>query len=209
MRILKNKTLKIIIILALLTGSLLSLKFLTLKKSFPQIVQTSPFNGQTQIPINTKIILDFDKNILVGIWQISPSPEFKFSLNIVENTLELVPSKPLEYETKYNLEIKNQKFKQFYYSFSFTTLQPPLPPIQKSGLGDPNFYEEIKKGVNDYYPLLQYVPYKTEFWSIDYLGPLKLEVILNKNTAEIRQEVLNWISSKGVDHQTHKIEWKM
>lgn len=207
-RILKNKTLRIIIILALLAGGLLFLKLLALKKSFPQIIQTSPFNGQTQVPINTKIFLYFDKNILANNWQVSPSPEFKFSLGISGNKMEILPSESLKYETNYNLEIKNLKFKQFYYSFSFTTIQTPLPPTQKNGLGDPNFYNEIQKGVVNYYPLLKYIPYKTELWTIDYLGPLKLEVILKKNTPEIRQEVLNWITSKGVDHKTHKIEWK-
>ena len=85
----------------------------------------------------------------------------------------------------------------------------PIPTLlPQSGIGDPNFRQSLQPTIEASYPLFSFIPFKTDSWSIDYLGPLKLKVILTKDTKEIRQEVLDWISSKGVDPATHKIEWK-
>lgn len=73
------------------------------------------------------------------------------------------------------------------------------------GVGDSP--EEILKGLKEEYPLRDYVPYIAENFAIDYLKPLSLKVFLKKDTPGVREEVLAWIRSKGVDPTTHRIDW--
>lgn len=81
--------------------------------------------------------------------------------------------------------------------------------ITAPGRGDPNFRLSLEPTIKANYPLFDYIPFKTENWSINYLKPLEFLVTLKTDTPEIRQEVLDWIESKGVDPKTHKIEWKI
>lgn len=83
-----------------------------------------------------------------------------------------------------------------------TTFQPPAQ-------GDPDFYESVRPEILKNYPLFDFIPNKTNNWKIDYLRPLVLEIVLKKDTPEIRKEVLDWIESKGVDPASHQIEWKI
>jgi len=79
---------------------------------------------------------------------------------------------------------------------------------EKEGTGTSNFYEKKRPEILTNYPLFDFIPYKAENYSIDYLDPLILEVVFPKDTPETRQEVLDWISSKGVDPKSHTIIWK-
>lgn len=88
-------------------------------------------------------------------------------------------------------------------TFPTITSEPEL-----EGVGTPNFYEKIKPKILESYPLFDHIPYKTDFYLIDYLDPLILEVILKQDTPETRKEVLDWISTKGVDPESHTIIWK-
>lgn len=81
-----------------------------------------------------------------------------------------------------------------------------IPNINEKG--DLDAPIQIRKEIQQDYPLFQYIPYKTQNWQIDYLKPLILEVILKADSPAIRQEVLDWITSKKVDPATHKIIWK-
>lgn len=85
---------------------------------------------------------------------------------------------------------------------------PTLIPTNEPQQGNPNFYENTRPKILENYPLFDYIPYKTANFSIDYLKPLVLEVILKKDTPEIRDEVINWIKSKGVNPKNHEIIWK-
>lgn len=92
------------------------------------------------------------------------------------------------------------------------TVLPTLTPIQTvtilPGKGDPDFRQSLEPIIKKNYPLFDFVPFKTEFWSIYYLSPLKLRVNLSLDNQENRQEVLDWITSKGVDPNTHQIKWE-
>lgn len=91
------------------------------------------------------------------------------------------------------------------------TIQETATPTLSApeGQGDPYFYKDIQQEISENYPLFKDIPYKTDNWSIDYLKPLTLEVILKTDSPQTRQEVLSWITAKGVDPATHKIEWKV
>jgi len=79
----------------------------------------------------------------------------------------------------------------------------PLPSEPEKG--DP--LEKIREESLKEFPLFDYTPYITEQFVVDYTAPLHLKVFLEKDTPQVRQEVLDWIRSKGVDPKTHKIEW--
>lgn len=78
------------------------------------------------------------------------------------------------------------------------------PEKLEKTLSDPGFLPKKIEEISEKYPLLPYLPLMSEKFDLDYLSPLKLRVILKKGTKE---EVLDWIRSKGVDPQTHEIEW--
>jgi len=90
-----------------------------------------------------------------------------------------------------------------------TSTPSPIPTtITLPGRGDPNFRLSLEPTIKTNYPLFDYVPFETENWSVDYLKPLEIQVMLKSDTPEMRQEVLDWIESKGVNPQTHKIIFK-
>ncbi len=209
MKINLSKRTKIIVFLSVLLISVIILKLIIPKKVAPQIIETLPNDNELQASLETKIIITFDQKITPDNWQISFSPDLSFTLLANENKLEIQPTTFLKEETKYLTTIKNSQFKSFSYVFSFATASKPTVPPSGTGLGDPNFYNEIQKEVSDKYPLLKFIPFESKNWWITYRGPLQLKVALKRDTTEIRQEVLDWIKSKGVNPDTHKIEWKI
>lgn len=94
----------------------------------------------------------------------------------------------------------------------------PTPTIEsKFPIPTPTFFkkeqgespEELLKNLKQKFPLIEYLPYETEKFSINYQAPFSLKIKIKK-TEEleiIKKEVLNWIQSKGVDPTTHQIEW--
>jgi len=92
---------------------------------------------------------------------------------------------------------------------------PPTPFIQptptveifKEGKGESA--EEILDSLKKKFPLVEFLPYETDDFSVDYIAPLHLRVKIRNATfsAKISQEVSNWIKSKGIDPTTHKIDW--
>lgn len=96
-----------------------------------------------------------------------------------------------------------------------TPTPTPLPVSQNTPIpvvtDDPKireFYKKLDEETYRSYPLFDYIPYKTDNFSLDYLKPLVLEIKMRKDTPEIRQEAYDWILSKGVDPKTHTIIWK-
>ena len=203
MKILTNKKFRLLAFLILILGLLLGLKILSRRKA-PKILETFPPNGEDQVLITPEIIVSFNQDLVAEEWIINPFPEFKFNLEIDKNQLKIVPTEVLKFQTKYNLEIKNKSFEDFYYSFSFTTIPQPI-----TGLGDPTFHQRQKVLIQQNYPLLNYMPHRDEEYYLDYIDPRKLIVLFKEDTPQIRQKVLDWIESKGVDPSTHEIIWKV
>ena len=81
-------------------------------------------------------------------------------------------------------------------------------PIEKSQRGDPTYWQEINKKLNQRFPLIDYLPYQNDEFTLDYLGPLKLEVHLKIASESAQAAVRDWIRSKGVDPATHEIIFK-
>ena len=89
-----------------------------------------------------------------------------------------------------------------------TLILIPTPSLPV-GRGDQNFDEEIQKRIQERFPLIQFVPYQTTTWEIDYIGPLSLGVLLQEDTPEIKEEILTWIRSKNINPATHQIKWEV
>ena len=90
--------------------------------------------------------------------------------------------------------------------FIYPLTTPTIVPLEEKG--QPDFDKKVGNDLNKYYPLFNYLPYKTNNYLIGYSNSLTLIVVLKEDTPETRQEVLDWISSKGVDPKSHTIIWK-
>jgi hypothetical protein len=82
----------------------------------------------------------------------------------------------------------------------------PTPTLNE-GKGDSPL--EILSSLKKNFPLVEFLPYETENFYLDYIAPLHLRAKIKKATisTQIKQEILNWINSKGIDPQTHKIDF--
>ncbi|MEM2145723.1 MAG: hypothetical protein QW279_10200 [Candidatus Jordarchaeaceae archaeon] len=71
-------------------------------------------------------------------------------------------------------------------------------PLIKEGIGESpkSILDSLKKK----FPLIEFLPYETANFSLDYIAPFYLEVKIKQPTisAQIKQEVLNWIISHKI-----------
>lgn len=83
----------------------------------------------------------------------------------------------------------------------------PTPTLQSTGRGDSP--AELLQSLKEKFPLVAFLPYENENFSIDYAAPLslKVEIKIATQAAQIKREVLDWISSRGVDPATHQIKY--
>lgn len=88
-------------------------------------------------------------------------------------------------------------------------LPTPTPTFVKKEKEQGESPEDLLKSLKQEFPLIEFVPYQTDEFSINYQAPLYLKVKIKTptKTESIKQEVLNWIQSKGVDPNTHQIDW--
>jgi len=112
----------------------------------------------------------------------------------------------------------------FWRFFLYRPLEKPIPPTPtptptptlfffttptplNEGKGDSP--SQILESLKERFPLVEFLPYETENFYLDYIAPLYLRATIKKTTdsAQIKQEILNWINSKGVDPKTHKIDF--
>lgn len=204
---------KIIIILAGVVGILVGLKLLLSQPLTPKIIKTDPVDNQQNAYPKQTLKLIFDRPVSVEDWQIAPFPTFEFSLKSDKETLEIIPKKELAADTQYRIEVKNSQDPSFYFTLSFKTVPDLLgpPPGGKTPSKEQveKYYWDLSRKTYEETPLFDYVPYKTENYIVDYIKPLTLQVLLSKDSKEIRAEVLDWIRSKGVDPATHQIIWKV
>lgn len=140
--------------------------------------------------------LNLNKHQMIKIFSISPKNKLIIGLGIV---FIIVVVLKIYSGTKIPPQVQP-------VPTQFPTITPIDTPAYNPNL---EFRKSIEPIITNNYPLLDYIPYKTPFFSIDYTKPLTLQVVLVKDTSEVRQEVLDWIRSKGVDPSTHKIEWKL
>lgn len=176
------------------------------KATSPEVSETKPQAETKNVPVNSFIEISFKETIPATNWKIIPFPNFIFETEVIDKTLKITPKESLKTETNYRIEITNPTFPNFYYLLSFTTEKEKYiysPEKQKQ------FYQQLDEETHRDMPLFDYTPYRTENFTVGYLKALTLQVLLKRDTPTIRQEVLNWIKSKGVDPASHEIIWKI
>ena len=100
----------------------------------PFVVSTVPAHGQTRVPVETPISINFSENMDPGTinensWSIEPSVKGKIDYHGV--TATFTPSSPFDYTTAYTVVLANtiqdavgDNMRQSY-TFSFETAMPP------------------------------------------------------------------------------------
>jgi hypothetical protein len=172
------------------------------------VIKTDPANGQTGIDTG-EIVVSFTTNVPIVSNKgfsltITPTlPQYwKFTNPYPTTTVSAQIYAGLVPNTQYLLTV-NDSNNRPVYTWSFTT-SFAIPESSSSYVVDQD--EKITK---EFFPLNQYLPYKSSDFIIYYSKELTLTVeVKSKNLDLIKQEVWNWIKNKGVDPATHAINYK-
>lgn len=172
-----------------------------------KVVSSDPYNnqievypGEIEISILTNKQIKSSEDILL---------EFNPALSNYYKIINPFPSNEIKFKlfgglktnTKYHLTFKDKKGDTIY-EWSFTTSN--IQPESSSALVSDKELELKQK----FYPLADHVPFRSSDFDIDYKDDLFLVVkVKNKNTQSVKDAVISWIKSKGVDPNTHKIEY--
>lgn len=196
-----QKTKILIIVLAVFAGILFGLRLLV-KIPSQKVVYFLPENLATNISTTSlNIQIDFSYSLTnENQYNINIVPEIKTLLKKLDNngkTLRLTSEEPLHPNTNYQITIKDKNKTLWQSSFTTEKLQ-----------GDPVIPFEGQKYTQDNYPLLEYIPYETENFSVRYSAPLTLTVTIKKGEQKtIEPSIKEWIKSHSVDPSTHQFKW--
>ena len=179
----------------------------------PTVAGISPKPNTTLEKQIDKIEIELDKDISSKeeLFSLSTIPEMPTTKAILEKTLTFNITQLLVANQKYLFELKYKN--TTIYSWSYQTGILETPPAEPSGsieneLGDPDAVEKIAKSVIERYPLVKYVPFENEYFSLNYSAPLVLSVkIKSGDKTDIKWQVYEWLKDKGVDPDSHQIEW--
>lgn len=101
--------------------------------------------------------------------------------------------------TRYTAQVRDA-MGAVIYTWNFTT-------SDQVGQGDSGLQAELDKQINeDFYPLIQFLPYKTQNYLLGYANHKELRITLRKSGLDrnaILTEVRAWVQSKGVDPNSH------
>jgi len=196
-----RKTKILIIVLALLAGALLGLRLL-IKTPNQKVVYVLAENEATNVStVSLKIQIDFEQALSSeNQYAFTINPEVKTITKKLENsnkTLQITSEEPLHPNTNYQITIKDKNKILWQSDFTTEVLQ-----------GDPTIPYEGQKYTQDNYPLLEFIPYETESFSVRYSAPLTLTITIKKGEQKtIEPLIIDWIKSHGVDPSTHQLKW--
>ena len=173
------------------------------------VLSTNPTNnqqnvsaGEISISFTTDNPINSDKQFNMTI-----SPKlplyWKFVNPYPTNTVVAQVYGGLQPNTSYTVKVTDADG-VIVYQWSFqTAAQAPVS-------SDLYVYDQAQKVIHDQFPLLPYLPYSNDDFSIDYTGPNNntLEVYIeNSNINNVKQEVANWIKSHGVNPNQQKYNY--
>ncbi len=198
----------VILVLTLLVFSL----FGPARNQTPQqkpfaVVSTHPSDGETNV-YSGEIQIGFTTDVPIisqDSFQLSINPPlphyWKITNTYPTNQIIAQVYGGLDTNMIYAVTVKNESSK-IIRMWRFTTSSKGPRDASKLTVDQDN------KIIADYYPLLKYMPYNTNSFSIDYTDRITLRVeIKNQNISAVKQEVEAWIRSKGVDPTSHKINY--
>lgn len=171
------------------------------------VLRTDPINGQQDIyPGEIKINISLNREIFSKndiVIKISPEPTagFEFTNSFPSKELTLQIFGGMAQSTTHTLTVSDTSGNTLYTWFFTTSNKSP-----ESSSAEVNKIQQ--QTIRNYYPLFDFVPYKTDLYTIDYTDRLTLEVKINgTRSPQIEASVENWIKSKGIDPSTHTIDY--
>lgn len=172
-----------------------------------RVIETSPKNGEINAyPGEISIIFKTDVDIISSnsfFLEIAPPLPYYWKIENAYPTKQIKAQVfgGLQTNTKYTMSVLDQN-KNLLYLWTFTTSATPAESSSRY------FQEKRNEIVNKYYPLFDYIPFSSSDFNIDYTDRLTLKVVIkNKDLEKVKQEVLEWIKSHGVDPSTHTITY--
>lgn len=200
------KKYRLIIFLGVLLGVFLGTRAILYLKPVPlTVLNVYPPNQTENVPLDLKTIqIGFNRPLKkTNEIKIIVSPAIDFNREENKTVVLLKLKEKLKSGTIYGLEIQKMPAQILIYSWSFKTKE-----IMKTGRGDVTLFDFFEKNTGENYPLAPFVPYHSQNFSLDYIGPRHLQVVLKGEDKEsIKEEVFAWIKSQGIDPSTHKIDF--
>ena len=163
-----------------------------------KIMRTEPSADET---VNRKLdvirvmfdqLIDLDKMNI----QLNPVILGETLINKGEMSVSFYPLEILKSGQWY--EVMVYKGDQLIYVWQITTGEEKLRSIGMEQLD--NFQKEN-------YPLVNFLPYESLNYKIEYVGRKKIKVLVLTQEEVSIEEIANWIRDHGVDPKTHEIEW--
>lgn len=179
----------------------------TAESSNWKVVQTYPADQETNV-YTGEIAISFTSD-----FPVNSEKDFSISINPpLQNGWQLVNEYPsnnisaqviggLRPKTEYVVVVKNT-FSNATFSWTFSSAETT------SGVASGLVAEQEKKLTDQYYPLIDFVPFYSDSFDLEYSARLTLDVTIKKaGVSAVKQEVIDWIKTKGVDPATHKINY--
>jgi hypothetical protein len=183
-----------------------------LDQTIPNVVSISPRSASTIESQLAEIEIKLDQEVSdVASFSLYTVPEIKTEKTKSEKGLVFKLLQELENNQKYLFELKYKNITIYSWSYQ-TNIQQTIPTSSpatgSSEIGDPEAVEKIAKSVLERYPLVKYVPFENDNFALDYSAPLILSVkIKSGDKTDIKWQVYEWLKEKGVDPDSHQIEW--
>ncbi len=135
-----------------------------------------------------------------------PEIEFEKSLGEELGVLKVLMAGRVEAGKRYVWKVFLRD--ELIYEWDYKSSDLSEEEKRSRGIGDPERMVEIIEEQYEEYPLLDYMPYSNEDFALNYLEPMVLIVKIKGTEREAIMEQVNyWIKSKGVDPESHEIEW--
>ncbi|MFH1565838.1 MAG: Ig-like domain-containing protein [bacterium] len=171
------------------------------------VVTTSVEQDARDIERSLQINITFDKKLFgeEKNLKISSVPEIEWEVSKLEGekNVWIKPKTELESGTEYTLTIFGKRVKN--YTLKFTTKDVEF------GVGSPSAQDAFEN-YERVFPLLKYLPYKTEKYTIMQREKDEYFVIVfgiyESELENIKKEVFAWFQAKGVNPESVKIDFE-
>ena len=170
-----------------------------------QVLSVSPTNGSVGVSSGEiTLSIQTDENIVsAGEISLDSSPQLpyyiKFTNPYPTRTLQAQIYGGLQPATLYTFSLKNKEGTTLY-SWSFTTND------KREESSTRYVRDQEEQLIRNYYPLFDQIPYYSETFDVDYTDKLTLTVVIKDPDVKlVKDGVMQWIKSYGVDPSTHTI----
>lgn len=166
----------------------------------PENNQRDIYPGEIDLSFTADKVLSSEADFSLDI---SPALPYywRFTNSYPTNTVTAKIVGGLKTNTTYAVSVFNSA-KVKIYSWSFTTSSTAAESTS-SLIRDEELQLDQK-----YFPLFNYLPYSNNDFDVIYIDRFTLQVsIKNPDVNKVKQEVIDWIKSKGVDPNTHTINY--